>query len=55
MVRCCTAAKYSNRIDLQRLNVPPTAHDVRKQPPSTALPAVRDKEAVGLNPATRHH
>ena len=26
--------------------------DVRKQPLSTALPAVRDEEAVGSNPAT---
>jgi hypothetical protein len=31
---------------------PSAASDVRKQPPSTDLPAVRDEEAVGSNPAT---
>jgi hypothetical protein len=31
---------------------PPTPHDMRKQPLSTALPTIRDEEAVGSNPAT---
>ena len=31
---------------------PPVARDVGKQPLPTTLPAVRDEEAVGSNPAT---
>jgi hypothetical protein len=43
-----TATTPTNTVSM----CPPTARDVPIQPPSTALPTVRDEEALGSNPAT---